>query len=164
MTVDVGSSRTMRRERGGSPMVRRNAGGGADWVPLKCVDEGVGSGRGGTLVSCSRRRSQSGGWCGRCTWPTVVVSGDDAGADSYRQGKGRGVSTAAAAASRKAPRAPVLTSTPSVVEPEYRGKGTECRNSELAKKAASLVQETLCVVVLVLFTMRDGRELLRVIR
>ena len=36
---------------------------------------------------------------------------------------------------------------------------------ELAKKAASLVQETpFCVEVLLLFMMRDGTEQLRVIR
>ena len=36
--------------------------------------------------------------------------------------------------------------------------------SELARKAASLVQDTSCVVVLVLFMMRNGRLLLRGVR
>ena len=55
---------------------------------------------------------------------------------------------------------------PSAVEPEYRCKRMGCRTylNRLRRKAASLAPETSCVVFLVLFTMRNRREQMRVLR
>ena len=52
-----------------------------------------------------------------------------------------------------------------VVEPRVSGSGNGTQEqSEMAREAASHVQETSCAVVVVFFMTRYGRESLRVIR